>query len=104
YQYNGAGQLIVVTELDYNTTTSTWDSSYRDFYFYDGSGRLIKDSLEQREGNVLDPFANFYYTYNASGQPIRLSIAQVLNGVWTFVYVIDASFSPANQRVEVLFA
>jgi hypothetical protein len=104
YAYNGTGQLIVANELDYNTTTSTWDSSFRDFYFYDGSGRLTKDSAEQKQGNAWEPFANFYYTYDASGKPIRLSVAQVLNGVWTFVYVVDASFSPVNQRVEVLFA
>jgi hypothetical protein len=104
YEYDVNGRLVKATMLDGNGGTGM-DSSSRDFYVYNSSGFLIKDSSETWDPttNTWEPNVVSVFTNNAAGYPTRVDVQFSIFGIPMTVFQVNASYNTANLPVSSVF-
>jgi hypothetical protein len=129
FSYNSSNKIVDYTDNDYTSTPATQDryihtydaqgrlsyrlnitdgdTSAREFFKYNTQGKLTLDSLEQYDGvNIWSPAFKIVYTYDASGNPTKISLQADVTGSGTIVPVItyDNTFYSNNTIKTSLFS
>ena len=102
YSYDAAGRVAKTTVLDYNGATSTFDSSYRDFYIYNAGGFLIRDSTETWDdmSATWQPDGVYVFAVNAAGLPTQVSLNYYAGPVPVTYFQVAITYNAANKPIR----
>ncbi len=99
FSYDPAGRLAMSLSGGYDAATNVLDSSYRDFYFYNAAGHLIKDSVE-----IMNPgtgtwmtTGNYLFTVNSAGYPTKTELLDPTGPGRVTVFEISNTYNALNQ-------
>lgn len=94
YEYDGNGNLISETELNWNSATSTWENSYKYNYTYNGNNKVTLE-VGQQWNSTTNQFEDYYrsnYSYNGTGLNTLIIDETKEGSSWNFDYKIEFTY------------
>ena len=91
FSYDASGRL--------KTSQVITGVSYRDFYFYNAAGHLVKDSMESWDfmTSAWIPDGTYYHTVNAAGYPTKSELAYIFGSARLTVFESNNTYNGLNQ-------
>jgi YD repeat-containing protein len=105
YAYDASDNIISETDQVWNSTTSTWENSWKYVYTYDASGNVIADTsfTWDGSGSVWDYDTYSIYTYSATNKLISVLQQQWSTGMIAWENVWQSIISrDASDRMSVM--
>ena len=93
FSYDAAGRLKTSEEVTNNRFP------YRDFYFYNAAGHLVKDSTElwDSQASAWVPDGTYYHTVNAGGYPTKSELVYISGSAPITVFESNNTYNGLNQ-------
>jgi hypothetical protein len=92
-------------ELSFDAVSQTYDTGYRDFYFYNASGHLVKDSMELWHAPTAGswmPLGTYNHTVNSAGYPTKTEFVFFGGAVNRVIFESNYTYNSLNQRTATL--
>ncbi len=101
--YNTQDQVIASYELDWNTGSSVWDTTYKTYISYNGQ-QVLSDSTVRWDGSNWENDSKTAYTYTAGiNTPVALTYSEWDGSNWENEYRIEVTYTAGAQLETILY-